>query len=63
MDFDRVLSLNPDFVLAYYNRGIAFLWSGDKAKAMEDFTIACSRGFESACESMDLVKKGKEIKR
>jgi tetratricopeptide (TPR) repeat protein len=63
MDFDRAISLNPDFALAYYNRGIAYLWSGDKTKAMDDLTAACSRGFKSACESMDLVKKGNGKKR
>jgi len=57
-DFDQVIGLEPDFALAYHNRGIALAWRGKKEEAIRDFQRACDRGFQPACESIDIVKAG-----
>ena len=40
MDFTKVIRLNPNFAVAYYNRGIAYERKGDYTRAIEDFTKA-----------------------
>jgi len=58
-DFSRIIALEPGNVLAYHNRGIAYAWSSSPKKALEDFRKACSLGFKPACDSVDIVKKGR----
>ncbi len=57
-DLTRVIAIEPGYVLAYHNRGIAYAWSGNRAKAAEDFKKACDMGFQNACKSLEIVKKG-----
>lgn len=58
-DFNRALSLRPDFAPAYYNRGIVYARSGDRKRAGEDFEAACARGFQPACEGLEKLQQGK----
>ena len=37
IEFNRAIELNPRFVLAYANRGLALLRQGKDAEAMKDF--------------------------
>ncbi|MDA8084224.1 MAG: tetratricopeptide repeat protein [Nitrospiraceae bacterium] len=57
-DLTRVIAIEPGYVLAYHNRGIAYAWSGNRTKAEEDFKKACDMGFQNACKSLEVVKKG-----
>lgn len=57
-DLTRVIALEPDLVLAYYNRGIALAWADKKDRAVADFEYACTKGFQPACESIEVVRRG-----
>ena len=47
--FTKSLSINPNFGQAYYNRGYAKqLGLGDKEGACEDWSMAASKGYQSA---------------
>ncbi len=54
-DFTRVLAMQPkgEYTTdAYVNRGSAYLLSGEKEKAKEDFTRACARGDRESCRNL-----------
>ena len=57
-DLTRIIALEPDFMLAYYNRGIARAWTGKKDQAIEDFELACRMGFQPACDSIEIARRG-----
>lgn len=38
--YNKAIWINPTFALAYYSRGLAKEWSGDRKGAIEDFTQA-----------------------
>ena len=39
-DYDEAIRLNPQFAVAYNNRGVAYEWLGQKEKAYRDFAKA-----------------------
>jgi tetratricopeptide (TPR) repeat protein len=39
-DFNQALILNPKYAEAFYNRGIAYEFKGDKVKAIESYRQA-----------------------
>ena len=42
-DYDRAIQIDPEYVDAYYNRGIARTAIGDQPGATADFLAAASR--------------------
>jgi Tfp pilus assembly protein PilF len=48
-DYSKVISMNPESSDAYYNRGAAFQYAGDK-KACDDWRKAQSLGNKRAGE-------------
>lgn len=52
--FSKSLGINPDLPLTYFNRGLAFLQSGDIVSAKRDLSIAGEKGIVTA---YSLIKK------
>ena len=36
-DFNQTIQLDPEYVLAYYNRGLVYRSKGDRNNAIQDF--------------------------
>ena len=45
-DFTKAIDLTPDSVIAYYNRGLAWLCLGKQEKARADLTDAKNMGMD-----------------
>jgi tetratricopeptide (TPR) repeat protein len=41
-DYNRAISLNPNFAMAYNNRGLIYWTKGDNGRAIEDYNKAIS---------------------
>ena len=54
-DYNKVIELNPNFVNAYYNRGIAKIKSGQKDDGCLDFSKAGELGSAKAYEAIKEV--------
>ena len=54
--YTKAISINPDYALAYYSRGMCYKALGEKEKANADFKKACDGGIEDACKELKSSK-------
>ena len=54
-DFNKAISINPNYAGAYYNRGLAYALSGNIGRAISDLQKACDMGYENGCKNLKIV--------
>ncbi len=58
-DCDKAIKIDPDYALAYNNRGYVQERLGQRAKAQLDYEIACNLGLDLACNNFKRLSAGK----
>ena len=56
-DSNQALRLNPDFPLAYNNRGYVLELLGNNRKASQDYLKSCSLGLDLGCKNFERLNQ------
>jgi len=51
-DYNKAITLKPDYMDAYYSRGVAYV-----RKASSDFSRACEKGNKFACDNLKQISQ------
>ena len=57
--YTKAIALDPNYAIAYYNRGITYYKKGNMGRAISDFQKACDMGNEMGCENLQIVLKNR----
>jgi tetratricopeptide (TPR) repeat protein len=55
--YKQAIRINPDYVKAYYNLGVAYLGLGDKSSALDEYKVLNELDKESADTLFKLINK------
>ncbi|HDQ26377.1 MAG TPA: tetratricopeptide repeat protein [bacterium] len=56
-DYDRAIKLQPDYAMAYLNRGLAKYMRGERDAAIKDLKKSAELGYEGAKDVIEQIEK------
>jgi Flp pilus assembly protein TadD len=56
-DYNRAITMDPNFATAYFERGLLFERRGMSDNARADYKMGCDLGFTPACNALQAFKR------